>query len=128
MLLYCALYLYLYFCFVGSYFVPRINLEPPESLICEIFKEADELDKAIKGGASAHIAAQSFVELMLWGRKVLLQDLPMMNLPPDCDIMQIHPFNTEEYKAWAEDMRSFCETEESLSEDKLIKRVSMNIY
>ena len=94
-------------CIIGSYFVPRIEKEPPVKLVNTVFPEAVEHKKRIKDGAVAHIAASNFTDLMVWGQKVLLQDIPLLDLPDNCILLNHAPFNSEAYKKWKEELRKY---------------------
>ena len=74
----------------------------------QIFPEADAAVACMKNGELAHIAAQSFTELMVWGKTVLLQDIPLMDdLNENSVVKQVPPFNSAAYLEWEMEQRKY---------------------
>ena len=92
-------------------------------MVNEIFSEALEGKKKIVEGAISHVASNSFLDLMLWGRKVLLQDIPLMHLPEDFFIFKLHPFNTREYHEWSQRMNNYITKEAPVNKSDLLNKV-----
>lgn len=89
------------------YYIPRSNLAPPSSLQEQIFPEADEiLQKVISAdGYERNLAARGFLELVVYLRRVLLQDSAVFIAEtPGCR-MWSHPiFQSQEFRSFQRDL------------------------
>ncbi|PPQ75574.1 hypothetical protein CVT24_013262 [Panaeolus cyanescens] len=100
----------------GSYFIARDVLEPPDSLLGELFpwveEEEKELsDRVIKNSQAIDVQLTQFLGLLRYCRRVLLQDAAVQyQRYPNAPIFQHYPFNST----------TFCEF--SLSATIIIQR------
>jgi len=115
----------------SSYFVPRATVEPPEGLLQQIWPELDRwvpfhLDyRQPDPEIQPNLAAGAFIELLLWLRKVLLQDAVFMReeFPPH-PIFRHPLFSQPAFEAFATAVRGACaEAHEDCYQDAIEKAI-----
>ena len=95
-----------------EFFIPRAGIEVPGDLARQIFPQADEWLARVNAGRDCerNFAAIGFLDMMIYFREVILQDVAMLfdNLP---DQFRPHPiFNNDIFLRYRLDLVSFSET------------------
>lgn len=109
---------------IGSYYTARSCLNVPTNLKIQIFPEIEQYKNDLSARNSNDISAIGFLETMEWAREVLLQDIPLLHLPPNSIIFQYRPFNSEDYMQWADSVRSYHQSNfEEQSHDERLSAV-----
>jgi hypothetical protein len=104
------------------YYIPRSNLVPSIELQSLIFPEVDGiLHKMIAGdGIEQNLAARGFLELLVYLRRVLLQDCAILMCETPRSRIWSHPiFQSMEFKNFQEDLLSNIESTQDPTEHKL---------
>ncbi|KAH9178186.1 hypothetical protein EDB89DRAFT_1151070 [Lactarius sanguifluus] len=98
---------------LDAHFQPRAALEPPAELLAAVFpwveQEQDKLAQrqAASGSQSADIALKQFLRLLVWLRRVLLQDCAILFAKyPSCAMFRYPPFNDPAFRQFASSAQS----------------------
>jgi len=104
------------------YYIPRSIETPPIELQKRIFPQADGLlEKVVAGdGYERNLAARGFLELLIYLRRVLLQDSAiLMKESPTCKLWSHPMFSSEEFQTFQNDLLHKIDTAESPTELRL---------
>ncbi|PPR03148.1 hypothetical protein CVT24_012765 [Panaeolus cyanescens] len=91
----------------GSYFIARDVLEPPESLLSELFpwveqEERNPSDRMIGNELAIDVQLAQLLDLLRYCRRVLLQDAAIQfQQNPDAPVFQYHPFTTSTFREFS---------------------------
>ncbi|TFY77579.1 hypothetical protein EWM64_g6432, partial [Hericium alpestre] len=91
----------------SSYFLARDVLAPPEHLLCLIFPWVEQEQRALAERAhervGSDIALENFLKVLLWFRRVILQDTAVLfSRRPELLIFSWPPFNSPAFREFAE--------------------------
>lgn len=91
-----------------QYFLARDHLEPPGELLSQIFPWVEQECAALHqrevnfGHAGRDIALKGFLRLLLWLRRVLVQDAAVLfGKDPTCPIFHFAPFRSDVFREFA---------------------------
>ncbi|TFY74023.1 hypothetical protein EWM64_g9989 [Hericium alpestre] len=92
----------------SSYFLARNVLEPPGDLLCLLFPWVEQEQRALavrmqQSCLAIDIALESFLKVLLWFRRVLLQDAAILYCRNSTyPIFNLPPFNSQAFRNFAE--------------------------
>ena len=82
-----------------EYFLPRAALEPPSEITAQIFPECDSLLLKVKtnDGCDVNMAAIGFLELLIFLRKVIIEDAALLCSTGNFEIFQHSIFKSSAF-------------------------------
>lgn len=101
------------------YYIPRSMEVPPMNLQTQIFPTADQLlENVIRGaGCERNLAARGFLELIIYLRRVILQDAAVLiDTYASCSVWQHPVFTSQSFREFKASLISKMETTPSPTE------------
>jgi hypothetical protein len=107
----------------GSYYIKRDLIQPPQSLLSQIFPEADHWHNYQQTCAHPNLAAGGFLNLIMFLRRVVLQDaVQLLNMGKTHTILEHQIFKSPEFLRYRADLTNAMNNAEVEPQELLIRR------